>query len=340
MQNRLEHNWGTIEVGERLMVFMEVAYAARQSVMLYGQHGIGKSEFLKNAARSMGIKAIVINLSIMEPTDFVGIPYQANGRTVYAPPSFLPDSGKGLLILEELNRAQRYMQNSCLQLLTERKLNEYCLPTGWVPCATANPSELSYFVDKMDDAMTSRWVNVFVRPSETQWLIWGSRHQLHPAVLDYVKNACPFSDPSANPRAWNYAAELLEKWESSPHRNQEVLRALLSGVLTTKWADTFLNHYQSRGKSLTPEQIIQNYPENRATVKEWVAQSRLDQIQSTLWRLQRFLQETDAPDTLTGSENRNIEAFLQEIPSDVLQHSCSCLKLLGLQNFLSDPQTA
>lgn len=340
MQKKEEYMpWGRIEIGEALMCLIEVAYAARQSVMLYGQHGIGKSEFLKNAASAMGLEVVVVDLSLMEPTDLLGLPYQKNRRTVYAPPAFLPEGGNGLFIIEELNRAPRYMQAPCLQLLTERRLNEYCLPGGWVPCATANPSDSSYFVDKMDDAMNSRWINVLVHPSETQWLIWGRKKQLHPAVLEYVQNTCPFSDPNANPRAWVYAAKLLEKWENFPHRNQEVLHTLLSGVLTTKWADSFLSHYQGRGKRLSPEQIMRNYPANRLTVKNWVAKSRLDQIQSTLWSLQRHLQERNAPDTLTDSENLNIDAFFQDIPSDVLQNSFSWLKPLGLENFLSDPET-
>jgi hypothetical protein len=42
-------------------------------------------------------------------------------------------------MLEELNRAERYIQQPALQLLTARRLHEYTLPPGWVCFAAVNP---------------------------------------------------------------------------------------------------------------------------------------------------------------------------------------------------------
>ena len=41
-------------------------------------------------------------------------------------------------MLEELNRAERYIQQPALQLLSARKLHEYELPEGWV-CSRPRP---------------------------------------------------------------------------------------------------------------------------------------------------------------------------------------------------------
>ena len=46
----------------------------------------------------------------MEPPDLIGMPKLSNGRTRYLPPAFLPASGAGLLVLEEINRAPDYMR--------------------------------------------------------------------------------------------------------------------------------------------------------------------------------------------------------------------------------------
>jgi len=337
MENSNTAKWAIVEAGESLLDMIKFTYGIDRPLMLHGPHGIGKSEILAAAARSLGIDHIVIDLSIMEPTDLVGLPERKKGRTFFAPPSFLPEEGQGLFIIEELNRAPRYMQTPCLQLLTARKINNYQLPPGWVPVASVNPSQNGYFVDELDEALESRWINVTVRPDENQWVAWGNDKGIHPVILDYVKNAKPFTDPVANPRAWYYAADILASWEKSEKKNNTILKILLSGVLTCKWADSFLCFYNSHETSLSPEQIIDEYSKYQIKLQSWVQRSRLDQIQSTLWRLQRYLQENDKNNILQDSQRvQNIENFLEDIPIDLLQYSFAWLKNLGLENYLSE----
>ena len=101
----------------------------------------GLAELLQQAAQALKIECVVFDLSIMEPTDLIGMPAKKGGRTVYCPPASLPDGGKGFLVMEELNRAPRYMMAPTLQLLTARRLNDYLLPAGWLPVAAVNPAK-------------------------------------------------------------------------------------------------------------------------------------------------------------------------------------------------------
>ena len=64
----------TLAVGPQLLALLTLAYKANQPVLLHGRHGVGKSEFLEHAAKALAIDIIVRDLSIMEPTDLVGIP--------------------------------------------------------------------------------------------------------------------------------------------------------------------------------------------------------------------------------------------------------------------------
>ena len=148
-----------IVAGDKVLDVINLACGADQPVLLIGRHGIGKSSFFEQAADRRGIGLIVCDLSLMEPVDLVGIPsINDNGRTVYAPPSFLPTDGTGLIVFEELNRAPRYVQVPCLQLLTARRLNDYALPPGWLPCAAINDGE-EYQVDDLDVAILSRFLH-------------------------------------------------------------------------------------------------------------------------------------------------------------------------------------
>ena len=119
-----------LPLGPRVEAILEVAYRSRRPVLLEGATGIGKSELVAHVARKLGISHIVLDLSLLEPPDLVGLPVIEDGRTRYAVPRFLPRDGAGILMLEELNRAERYIQQPALQLLTARALHEYVLPDG------------------------------------------------------------------------------------------------------------------------------------------------------------------------------------------------------------------
>ena len=121
-----------VPVGPRLERVLTVAYRARRAVLLEGPTGVGKSEIVRRVAQSLSIETIVLDLSLLEPPDLVGLPVVRDGRTEYALPHVLPSGGAGILLLEELNRAERYIQQPALQLLTARRLHEYVLPDGWV----------------------------------------------------------------------------------------------------------------------------------------------------------------------------------------------------------------
>ena len=56
-------------------------------------------------------------------------------------------------MLEELNRAERYIQQPALQLLTARRLHEYELPPGWSTVAAINPEDGEYQVTPLDPAL-------------------------------------------------------------------------------------------------------------------------------------------------------------------------------------------
>ena len=95
----------TLAAGEPLLEVLILAKQADQPVLLEGRHGIGKSMLFEQAAARLGIGHIIRDLSLMEPPDLVGIPKVGkDGRTHYAVPAWLPSSGRGLLVFEELNR--------------------------------------------------------------------------------------------------------------------------------------------------------------------------------------------------------------------------------------------
>lgn len=308
-----------VEAGAPTVQQIKLAYAARLPILLHGRHGVGKSEFFRAAAEDLGIQVVVCDLSLMEPPDLVGIPrVDGDGRTRYAPPAFLPARGKGLLVFEELNRAPRYMTAPCLQILTARRLNDYLLPDGWLPCAAVNDLVDGYQVEELDAALLSRFVRVKLEPSQKEWLGWARQTGVHPKVIQFVE-ADPniFEDPRSNPRAWTYVARVLEAADQGRY-TPDALMVAIAGLVGQVWAAAFVA-YVGGASALDAENIIGAYAAHRAIVLQWRKDSRLDLQNATRVNLQRRLQRQAVFDAVVADAKakRNVEQFIKDLAPDL-----------------------
>src|SRR5207245_8901211 len=76
---------------------------------------------------------------LLDPVDLRGLPFLgSDGRSKWATPEFLPQDGRGILFLDELNVAPAMVQARCYPLVVDRKLGEYTLPEGWAIVAAGN----------------------------------------------------------------------------------------------------------------------------------------------------------------------------------------------------------
>jgi hypothetical protein len=326
----------TIFAGKPLIQLIMLAYRSNLPVMLHGKHGIGKSVLMAMAAKLLGIEFIVLDLSIMDPTDLIGIPHIGpDGRTTYAAPAFLPKPGtRGILMLEELNRSPRYMQNPCLQLLTARRLNDYRLPDGWLPCAAVNDVEDGYFAEELDPALLSRFVNVRVIPDVAEWVSWAQQAEIHPKVIDFVQSSpAVFDDWSANPRAWEYVNRAVVECERAG-APQEALAGLIAGLLKDAWALAFLRFYTDQRRPLKPAEIIDAYPAHKAALLGWVTKRHLDVVAASVDMLKRHIQPQRAYELVVanGSKKANVENFFADLPAELQQQVREWLDERGFRN--------
>src|SRR5579859_6736579 len=87
----------SVPIGPRVIEVLDMAYRARRPLLLEGSTGIGKSQIVTEFARGRGLDVVVLDLSLLEPPDLVGLPVMENGRTRYASPAELPGQGCGVL---------------------------------------------------------------------------------------------------------------------------------------------------------------------------------------------------------------------------------------------------
>ena len=323
----------SLPAGNAVIELIELARHADQPVLLAGRHGVGKSSLFEAAARRQEIGIVVRDLSLMEPVDLIGIPkINRNGRTEYHPPSFLPSDGSGLLVIEELNRCPRYVQVPCLQLLTARRLNDYVLPPGWLPCAAINDGD-EYLVDELDAALSSRFLQVRVEADVAAWAAWArDSGRVHDKIVQFVEQSPGiFEDAHSNPRAWTYASRLLNSWEARG-ASLDALAVALAGVVSETWAAAFLEFFGTgNAQPLTPPQIIADYVQHRPRLVKWVVGSRLDLVSASFDGLQKHLQrQRDYEAVVRDSAARtNVEQFLFDLPPDLRKSARSWLRDRG-----------
>lgn len=225
----------SVPIGPRVIEVLDVAYRARRPVLLEGSTGVGKSQIVSEFARSRGLGMVVLDLSLLEPPDLVGLPVIDGGRTRYASPAELPSQGCGVLMLEELNRAEIPVMQPALQLLSARRLHAYELPEGWSCVAAVNPEDGDYQVNRLDPALRSRFLQLSVCADRDTWLGWATRANVHPIIARIVRDHGDVFE-QAPPRSWTYASDLLHVLAPEERANTDLLRVTLRGHLPASWA--------------------------------------------------------------------------------------------------------
>lgn len=187
---------------------------------LWGAPGIGKSSIIKQIARESGIECIDLRLSLMDPTDLKGIPFyeRDSHSALWAPPSFLPREGRGILFLDELNSAAPAVQASAYQLILDRKVGEYTLPEGWAIVAAGNREGDRGVVYRLPSPLANRFVHIEMEVNASDWREWALRTGVDARVVAYIgfKNSALFGfDPLkiersfATPRSWEAVHTIL-----------------------------------------------------------------------------------------------------------------------------------
>lgn len=311
-----------LPIGPRVEAILEVAYRARRPVLLEGPTGIGKSELVAQVARKLGIAHTVVDLSLLEPPDLVGLPLIEGGRTRYALPSFLPREGAGILMLEELNRAERYIQQPALQLLTARALHEYVLPEGWACFAAINPETGDYQVTPLDAALRARFLQVPVRPDRAAWLAWAGEHGVHPAVIALAREHERIFE-AVPPRSWTYAAAMLSSMEPRELADRTLVRDVLSGFLPPVWVSALAasSALSARPLDVDVYALLREYgpkSQHAARLRGWKERGEADRFDELTARLGTILSGPECGVLVArGSLTLEVlEALLADLPGD------------------------
>lgn len=169
-------------------------------VCIWGTHGLGKTELVKSFATSRGWHfAYCAPAQFEEMGDLHGIPTihdptpdrpnSGDEYTVFAPPEWVPTAkGPGILLLDDINRADDRILRGIMQLLQNFEMFSWQLPDQWQIVATANPEGADYSVTPMDDAMLTRMLHFTMVFDAKAWAKWATAAGVDSRGIAFVLN--------------------------------------------------------------------------------------------------------------------------------------------------------
>jgi MoxR-like ATPase len=162
-------------------------------VCIWGTHGIGKTELVRDVAKAKGCAFVyVAPAQFEEMGDLIGMPKIADAAdatqvTRFVPPEWTPRTeGPGIMLLDDVNRADDRILRGIMQLLQYYELISWSLPSKWLIVLTANPDGGDYSVTPLDDAMLNRMLHVTMEFDARAWAQWAERAGVDERGINFV----------------------------------------------------------------------------------------------------------------------------------------------------------
>lgn len=196
-------------------------YNKNITCMLWGPPGCGKSSIVKQSAQELGIDLIDVRLPQLEPADLRGIPVpnRDSKKIEWYCPEFLPETGKGILFFDEIEKSPVSVKNASLELILDKRLGKYQLPKNWSVVAAGNNIDDDCFSQSLGSALSNRMIHFDIQPDLDAWIEWGRQNKIRDEIFGYL----------------SFRPEHLFKYEQGSNafpspRSWEMLNTMLNGV--------------------------------------------------------------------------------------------------------------
>ena len=218
------------------------------SVMLWGAPGIGKSQAVRQIAKTIEeetgkiVKVTDVRLLLFNPIDLRGIPTANADKTLaiwLKPQIFQMDDSDdivNILFLDEISAAPQAVQAAAYQRTLDRVVGEHKLPENCIVMAAGNRVTDKSVAFKMPKALANRLLHIEVEGSFKSWKDWAIKHGVNEKVIGFLSfrndylmgfNAANEDLAFATPRSWEMVSNILNNISSEI----EEVFPLISGLI-------------------------------------------------------------------------------------------------------------
>jgi len=150
-----------------------------------GEPGIGKSAMLKTLRDQCDMEPRYIDCALLDLGD-LQMP-RVNDSVEFVPNKMFVGDEPLIIMLDEIGKAMRPVQNALLTLLLEHRIGNHKLPEGSVVFGTTNMAS-DGVGDMLQAHARNRVTFLTVRkPDADEWVEWGVNHGVEPTVMAWVK---------------------------------------------------------------------------------------------------------------------------------------------------------
>jgi hypothetical protein len=212
-----------------------------------------------------------------------------------------------------------------MEILGEATISQsnWELPKNWQIIAAANPSELGYQVNELDEAMVDRMLHYAPGWDAPSWTKWAnSTDKFAPQVIDFALANPDLIETGeaqlpveiekklrATPRSLEYFAALYE-----PDLSEGMLRVITEGILGRSAAEEFMRQHLGE-RPLTFEAIAQG--EYKETLARWINDGNESFISASTNRLVAGLVKRDVKDNVA----KRVSLYIAMIPGNAREEA-------------------
>ena len=246
--------------------------------------------------------------------------------TVYSPPNWVPkEEGPGILLIDDINRADDRILRGCMQLLQNFELSSWKLPSKWQIVATANPEGGDYSVTPMDGAMLTRMLHATLKFDAKVWAEWANTNNIDPRGIAFVLTYPELvNSERTTPRSLTQFFEQI-KTIKDLKKEIELIEAIALSSLDEITSSSFINFVNDELSTLIdPEEILnaKKFEDVKTKIidlsKGEGGTKRVDRLSTICTRL--FIHITSENYKSNEKHTKNLVSFLliKEIPNDLL----------------------
>lgn len=291
---------------------------SRMSVLLRGDHGIGKSHSVFQLGDFFGLTVIDRRLSQMSEGDMIGLPKIEDGVTKFLPPDWYMEACREprLLFLDELNRATPEVMQAAFQIVLDRQLNGHKLHKDSRVFAAINASH-NYSVNEVDPALLDRFWVVDLKPSAEDWTTWAEGKLSNNTVM-FIKANPRFLDPAGKDpgavepsrRSWERLDSTLSLAGLTEKPEDPLFYNISRGFVGSEASIAYTDFVKNMDRQVKAEEILFGYEK----VRDKVQKLGQEKWNICIEKIDEYVKEH----SLTEETAFNLGEFAKDLPSELV----------------------
>lgn len=326
-----EHDFKHISIA-KLPRNLILAYKARQPLNIVGDSGIGKTEMVKQACKTLGemynddnFGCLTFIVSQLCPEDIMGIPMPDKEQEYvkFLKMSRLPRSGRGILFLDEWNQADPSVLKPLFQMLGERRVGDWELPEGWAIIAACNPDGGVYRTTPPSPAFRRRMSHIEVHFDHAAFVKYTEQAGWNSTLREFLRrrpDMC-YNKASeqanrvfANPASWERVDALISLLD--PGDSFADLTPMGAGLVGWNYWKEFSTFFKKHGKLVDPKEVLTNYDKIRASVQALCKKGMVGQLSQICAALITYMVDIEPGTEDFKNYSNNVAKFYNDLLDD------------------------